>query len=206
MTEPTDKPLPLRLHCLGGAEAPAAIASDIRILATFPERARERFWEALGPALKEPLTRDIEAHLDGFCRAFEVSGDELGRAIRASRFLVREASFRDLPRAAFAEDVIRLAGDANEVAAILLAGFEAGKGVVRREILETTLADHGKLVESVEWRVDNLASSSRGDRLQVPIVCLTLGYREGERRDRITLQLTPEALRTLKRVCDRLVS
>ncbi|MCK6592439.1 MAG: COMM domain-containing protein, partial [Polyangiaceae bacterium] len=65
---------------------------------------------------------------------------------------------------------------------------------------------HGKLCESIEWRIDTVTSSSRGDKIQLPIVWLTLGYREGERRDRISLQLTPEAVQSLRRVCERISS
>ena len=196
----------MRLHALGGEAAPPQIVADLRVVLELPARAKEHFWEALGPCLKEPLPPEMEAHLTRFCEAFGVPDADLGNAIRACRFLLREASLRDLSRGAFADDVARLSGGSEELSALLLAGFEAAKKVVRGEVLAATLADHGKLVESIEWRTDMVSSSSRGDRIQIPVVWLTLGYREGERRDRISLQLTPEAVQSLRRVCERMGS
>ncbi|EYF08878.1 Hypothetical protein CAP_2739 [Chondromyces apiculatus DSM 436] len=202
----------MRLHALGGEMAPPQIMADLRVVLELPARAKEHFWEALGPCLRDPLPPEMEAHLTRFCEAFGVPDADLGNAIRACRFLLREASLRDLSRGAFADDVARLsagaagAAGAEELSGLLLAGFEAAKKVVRGEVLAATLADHGKLVESIEWRTDMVSSSSRGDKIQIPVVWLTLGYREGERRDRISLQLTPEAVQSLKRVCERLGS
>jgi hypothetical protein len=206
VSDPASKPPAVRLYALGGEVAPPQIVADLQAVLRLPERARAHFWEALGPCLKEPLTPQIEELLTGFCRAFEAPDADVGSAIRACRFLLREASIRNLSPSAFADDIARLSGGSKELTSILLAGFEAAKKVVRSEIVAASLADHGKLCETIEWRVDTVSTSSRGDKIQIPVVWLTLGYREGERRDRISLQLTPEAVQSFRRVFDKLGS
>lgn len=197
------------LFCLGGQAAPEAIAKDLLALARLPERARARFWEALGPALPDPLPASVEPALDGFARTFEVSKDELARALRASRFLVREASARGLDRERFGEDVVRLAGgslspEAAVIAPLLLSRYDAARASLAAGALRETLADHGAVVESIEWRVDGVLASSRGDAGAARIAVLTFDYREGVRKDRITLHLSPEKLEELRRALERM--
>jgi hypothetical protein len=177
---------------------------DIGRLAALPPGARERLWEALGPSLSEPLPAPVEAVLDGFCQRHEVAGNELARVLKACRFLVREASRVDLPRAGFAADLAALGAGA-EVQRVLLAGYERGKAVVRGELLHAALAAHGKVLVGVDWRVDTVAASAGGAKLQAPVVMLTLRYEDGGRQERITLQAVPEALQELRRVCDQLL-
>jgi len=51
--------------------------------------------------------------------------------------------------------------------------------------------------------VDNVTASDRGAKLNTTVVLLTLRYRDGNREERITFQLTPDAVRELKLFCDR---
>ncbi len=122
----------------------------------------------------------------------------LTRAVRACRFLLRQAAMLDLSEAALAEDLARL-GDTGEVRAALLPGYATVKKVVRSEVVRGALVDHGKVVERVAWRVDHVASSNRGANLDVPVAVLSLWYREGERQDHVTLQLPPTRWRSSRR-------
>ena len=196
----------LKLHALGGSPAPAGMAADLQKILLLPASARQHFWEALGPSLREPVAPEVEAQLDQFCRAHAIDDGLLAPAIKACRFLLRRAAAIDLSRALFAEDLALLTGSAPELAALLLVGYEAGKSVVRREILRNALLDHGKLVDGVDWRVDRLTTSNRGDKLDARVVSLTLRYREGEHNERITLQMLPESIADLRAMCDALLS
>jgi len=60
-----------------------------------------------------------------------------------------------------------------------MPGYEAAKAFVRREIHQAALADHGKVVERVDWRVDQVVTSNRGEKLGVPVAVLTLSFRRG---------------------------
>ena len=62
-----------------------------------------------------------------------------------------------------------------------------------------------KLLEGIDWRLDKLEASDRGHDLRAPVLLLTLRYREGRKSERVTLQLLPDTIRKLKRVCERFV-
>lgn len=209
MSNPAELPSPplhpQKLHCLGGAEAPPGIGADLQILMRLPESARASIWEALGPSLVEPLPADLEARLDRFCGAHGASGSDLARALKASRFLVREASALDLSRALFAEDLAALSGGP-DVGALLLPGYETAKAFVRRDIVRRALADHGKLLVDVEWRVDTITASGHGAKLRAPVAILTLQVQEGERQERVTLQVLPSTLEQLRKICDQILT
>lgn len=197
------------LFCLGGEAAPEAIAADLKALVRLPEKARARFWDALGPALPDPVPAAAEDALDAFARTFEAPRDELGRALKASRFLVREACARGLARERFEEDVVRLAGgplapESAVIAPILLSRYDAARAALAAGALRETLSDHGAVLESIEWRLDGVLATSRGDAGATKIAVLTLGYREGEQKNRVTLHLSPEKLEELRRACERM--
>jgi hypothetical protein len=196
---PTDKPL----QALGGRPAPAEIERDIELFLALPTPAKTHFWQLLGPSLVDPLPDTLEADLDAFCQAHGVRGAELARAVRACRFLVWQASCRDLPRERFAEDLASLS-PSPELGSVLLAGYEAGKAQVRNELLRGALLDHGNVLDAVDWRVDRVTTSSRGGALEATVGVLTLRYRAGGKDERLTVQLVPEALRELHQACERL--
>jgi hypothetical protein len=204
MTEPGAPPS-IPLESLAGGAAPPDIADDLRVLTRLPLSARERIWEALGPCLVEVIGPDVEGRLDHFCQTHGVPDGDLARVIKACRFLIREASVVDADRDAFARDLGRLCPDLPALGEILLPGYDLAKAQVRAEILSNTLADHGKLVEGIDWSVDVLSSSSRGERLGLPVIVLTFRYREGTRRDRITLRFVPAFVQRLREICDRIV-
>jgi len=193
------------LHCLGGQPAPREIAGDLALLLELPPSARARLWEVLGPCLVEPLPDTMEARLDAFCRAHQAPEESVARVVKACRFLVRQASSLGLARDLFASDLASL-HPSPEVADVLLAGYEAARAQVRRELLRGALLDHGNVLEGVDWRVDQVATSSRGGVLHEPVGVLTLRYRAGGKEERLTLQLVPEALRELRQACESVVT
>src|SRR5262245_53531987 len=97
-----DPPSPARpppsLRALGGAAAPPAIEADLERVLALPPEARQGLWEVLGPCLAEPLTAEVEERLDRFCRAHQLASADLARAIKACRFLLRQAAAADLSR------------------------------------------------------------------------------------------------------------
>jgi hypothetical protein len=201
MTEPT-----VPLHCLGGSAAPPEIAADLRALLDLPEVARRRFWEALGPSLADPVPASVEALLPRFAERHAIADADLARTVRACRFLLRAAARIDLDRAHFAEDLRRLAGDADAdgLAAVLLPGFERAKEHVRAGLLQRTIADQGRIVEGVDWRIEEIVSSNHGEGLRHRVALVTLSCREGDRRERISLYMGADALEELVRVYARL--
>lgn len=201
----TDAPAPMPpLRCLGGHSAPPDVCADIALLSTLPASARGQIYTVLGPCLGEPVPPSVDADVDRFCKDLALDPAVVARVIKACRFLLRQAAVVDLRAADFAADLAVL-GDGGEMAEALGPGYEAAKRVVRAEIARGALLDHGKVVERVAWRVDHVTASHQGHNLDLPVIVLTLGYREGERQDRVTVQLLPDALLELQAMCARLL-
>ncbi len=199
---PPAPPPPLR--CLGGVPPPPDVAANLVVLASLPLPARRQIYRVLGPCLGEPVPEAVDVEIDRFCRELSLDAAVLARVLKASRFLLRRAAVIDLPAADFTADLVAL-GDSGAILEALAPGYEAAKRVVRSEIARGALDDHGKVVERVAWRVDHVTASHQGQGLDVPVVVLTLGYREGSRQDRVTLQLPPDALLELQAMCQRLL-
>jgi hypothetical protein len=198
------------LICLDGEKAPEAIVADLRLVASLPETARLRFWDALGPALAEPVPDSVETALDAFARAHDVHPSVLGRTLKASRFLVREACARNLDRPQFEEDIVRLCGgamspDATVVVPILLSRYDAARASLGAVAFRETMADHGHVLRSVEWRLDSVLASSRGNTGGARLAVLTLGYGQGNEDKQLTLHITPDKLEELRRACERML-
>ena len=195
-----------KLHCLGGQGAPPELILGLERLLRLPPSAKQRFWDALGPALPEPLPPRAEPILDAFCAQHGVDKDDLAGALKACRFLLWEASRRSLGRDLFAQDLEALRPGDPELGRILLRGFEAAKEQIRRDLLARSLASHGKLLGDVEWRLDVVAASNQGLAFQAPVAMLTLWYEENGRRESITLQALPGAIKKLEATCKQLLA
>ena len=196
----------VKLHCLGGRQAPVEIARDFLGLQRLPRSAQDGIWEALVHCLGDKVEEGSEAVLDRFCAAHGASGDVLALALKAARFFVRQAAARDLSAAVFAEDVMAVTEGDEALARTLAGGYEAAKNVLRAELMRQALADHGKVLERVDWRTDILASSSRGERFRMPYVTLTFTYREGEQQSRVSLQMPRETIGQLRALCDTILA
>jgi COMM domain len=202
---PLPAPASPGLHSLGGDSAPPGVAADLRRVLALPASAQQRIWEVLGPSLRDPVPPGAAEQVARFCAEHGVREAELAPAIRASRFLLRGAATEDLTPQRFAEDLAVLAGeDSAALTEVLLPGYEAARAHLRGELLRRSLADHGKTLEGAEWRLDVASASSRGKNLRVPIVNLTLSYREADRAERLTLQLTPDMVQYLRTLLDRI--
>lgn len=196
---------PPRLYCLGGQAAPPDLGADLSRLSGLPAPALQKIWQVLEPSMAENISKETEELLDVFCAAYHVDHDELGRVIKACRFVVREAAQRDVPAGALAQDLDKLCPDDDLTKEIVLAGYEPAKERIRRDIVRAAISDHGKLLTGVSFRVDVVQSSERGLRLGVPVALLTLHYREGDEAGRVTLQALPDMMGELKSVCDRIL-
>lgn len=200
----SDSPPPT-LHAAGGARPPPDLAGDLGRLAAMRPEAVAKLWQALGPCLSDPGSEETARTLDVFCAAYGVDEDDLARGIKACRYLIEGGARLDLPAEKVAEDIGRLCPEAPEIGTVLLAGYEPVKAEMRRAIVASALAEHGKLLLGVQWRVDVVDSSDRGARLGVPVVMLTLRYREGSEERRITLQALPDMMGQIKGICEHVL-
>lgn len=194
-----------RLYCLGGQAAPPELGADLSRLARLPPEALQKIWQVLAPSMDEHIGKETEETLDLFCAAYRVDDEELARAIKAVRFVIREAARRDVPRDALSDDLDKLCPEDPLARGIVLAGFEPAKQRVRREIVRAAIAEHGKLLVGVGYRVDVVQSSERGLGLGVPVALLTLHYRDGAEAGKITLQALPDMVGELQATCNRIL-
>lgn len=194
-----------KLHCLGGQEPPPGMGEDLAKILSLSAEARSRYWHVLGPSLNDPVTREAAELLEAYRRSFQLDEDALAHAIKACRFLIREAARLDVSAEQFGED-IRSLHPSKEIPELLLAGFERAKLQVRMEILRGAIADHGNLLVGVDWRIDTMEAADRGVRLKLPVALMTFRYREGSELRRITLQLMPDMLGELRAICDRVLT
>jgi hypothetical protein len=199
-------PLRVSLHSLGGGAAPSELVADVAGFARLPEPARTSLWDALGPSLPEPPPRDLSERLRRFAEERSASVDDVARVVLGLRFVVRQAAARDLSMAVLAEDLGALTSGVEGLREAVAAGYDAAKRLVRGEVLQRAVLEHGKLLERVTYRVDYLLQSTEAEKLHVPVTMLTLTVRDGDARERLTVQVLPEQLRSLRDLCNKLLA
>jgi hypothetical protein len=198
-------PAPVRLYCLGGGEAPSDLGADLRRLVRLPVEALQKLWQVLAPSLAESIAKETEQLLDLFCAAYKLDEEDLARALKACRFVIREAAQRDVPAEAVAEDLDRLCPGDPLLKELVLAGYEPARAQIRHEIVKAAVADHGKLLVGIKWRVDAIQASEQGAKLGMPVALLTLHYLEGAEAGRVTLQVLPDMMGELRQVCEKVL-
>jgi hypothetical protein len=200
------KPPDIKLNCCQGRPAPVPVVEGWRQYLRFPEQARKGFWGVLFPALLEPANPANKQRIEAFSREHGLEEVAVVSAMRGCDFLLRQASALDMDAAPFRQDLAALSEGDEQGADFILSQYEGAKADLRKVIIQESLADHGKVLVGIDWRVDNVTASDRGAKLNSTVVLLTLRYRENNRVERITLQLTPEAIRELKLFSDRFSS
>ena len=192
-----------QLHSFHGNPPPEPVVDGWRRFMLFPEAARQNFWRLLGPALLEPADVAHEQRIQDFGREYALRQEDVVAALGSCDLLLRQACGLDLTAEQFLQDLNRLSAGTADAANVIMARYAAVKGQLRKQIVQYSLADHGKVLLGIDWRLDQVSASQRGDQLNTQVIFLTLRYREAEQLGRVTFQLTAEAMQHLKRFCDR---
>lgn len=193
----------IKLRCFQDNPPPSVVLDGWERLTRFPKEAKSDFWNVLRPTLMRPNHPSNEKLIKTFCSKFSLAEADAVDALRCCDLLFRRASALNLDHAAFQQDLTALSSGDAGAGAFLLAQFDEAKGALRQQIILDSLADHGKLIVGLDWRIDDVSVSDRGVALNTRVVLMTLRYREGNRQERITLQLTPEAMNELRQFCNR---
>jgi hypothetical protein len=182
------------------------VVSGWRKLLKLSSSARRSFWNLLGPALLEPTSEAQEGRLRDFSRANGLSKADLDAALRSVGFLLERSSALDLPLGTFQADVAVLSEETTpEGLEVLFSRYDDIRAQLRSGVVQGSVADHGNVLVGLDWRIDNVIASDRG-QVDTTIVLLTLRYLEGTKPGRLTLQLTTEALHEIKLFTDRVLS
>ena len=193
----------IKLRCFQDNPPPSVVLDGWQKLTQFPEEAKSDFWNALRPTLMRPNHPSNEKLLKTFCSKHSLAEADAVDTLRCCDLLFRRASALNLDRAAFQQDLTALSSGDAGAGEFLLVQFDEAKGALRQQIVLDSLADHGKLIVGVDWRIDDVSVSDRGVALNTRVVLMTLRYREGNRQERITFQITPEAMNELRQFCNR---
>lgn len=191
------------LQCFGGQPAPPHVQAGWQCFLQLPPEARQDFWEVLEPVLRDPAVANNDNFLDGFCDKHSVAQEDVIAAITACDNILGPASALNLSPEQLRADLVALSDGDTDASDLILSKYEIVKTKVRQGILDMALACHGKVLVGLEWRLDNVIATDRGAELSQKIVMLSLRYQDGEKFDRITLQLTPDALSQLRAFAER---
>lgn len=194
------------LFCLQGRPAPQQVIEGWKRYLSFPRPVQDDLWELVASALSEPESPQNQARLEAFCNEHKLSREEATPAVQACGFLLGRVCSGDLAADSLRQDLNSLSAghpQAQSAADAIMPRFEEIKSTLRQKIVLSSLSDHGKVLEGLDWRVDSVSSSSRGVQLNAGVVFLTLRYREAGEPGRVTLQVTPEGLNDLKAFMER---
>ncbi|MEL7447983.1 MAG: COMM domain-containing protein [Pseudomonadota bacterium] len=194
------------LRALGGARVSTDVATGWHAFIALPQPAKDDIWNVLAPLLRNPADPQNPERFQQFCKLHGIEAAATAPALEALNRLLSYASAVDLPEEDFAADLETLSGGTHDPAiASVLAEYAGAKAALRTAALRASIADHGKLLTRIDWRVDDVSSSNHGLEFKAPVMLLTFHFREGQREERITLQLLPDTMRELQDVCSRFV-
>jgi hypothetical protein len=193
-----------RLHCLGGDAAPADITNDAARLTRLNDGAIAALWPVLEPCVVRPVSAELGQHLSAFCLQHEIAEADLGHVIRICRWLLHSAASVDLSSERLGQDIDTLWPEPGALRGVLLDNYPAVKSLLRDVLLANALVKHGNVLDNVEWRIDRVAADTKAPRLDLPVALVTLSYRNRDRSEHLTLQLTPEQLMRTTRVLSAL--
>jgi hypothetical protein len=139
-----------------------------------------------------------------FSERFGLNPVQVVAAVRSCDYLLRQSAAMNLSAAELRRDLETLSGPHRAGVDLLLSRYDVVSERLRRRILEETLADHGNVLIGFDWRVEHVTASNRGTSLATAVTHLSLRYRDGAEVRRLSLQLTPETLRSLRQFCEEL--
>ena len=96
--------------------------------------------------------------------------------------------------------------DAADQAEAIVALYGAQGNDLRAELARAAVLSHGNVMSGIEWRIDSVASTDRAKEINLAVAMLTFHYVDNATDKRITLQVLPDMLGELRRVCDQILS
>lgn len=189
------------LQCLDGRPAPPELGAALASLSKWSAEQRSLLSELVPPCL-EPLAEDqLESRVARFCRRHDLPADLAPPALKAIRFLLRATAAMAGEPEMIHHDVEALVGR-DDLAELLVPLYVEALPALRREILEATIAGHGRILVGLEWRIDTIGSSNRGRAINAPVAQLTFHVQQAGQTEAVTIQMLPEMVKQLRDTCD----
>lgn len=199
----SEKQQPPALHCCQGEPAPDGVVEGWAHLLSLRTSAQQAFVELLTTSIVEPDERALEAMLARFCESHDIEPGAVLGALTACQFLLQRSAALDLEAHLFMDDLQKLSPDDAGGLRLIASRYLPLKQRIREHLLEQSLADHGRVLVDLDWRVDHVTSTDRAVNLDTPVVFLTLRLRDAERDERVTMQLTARSIRMLRLFAQR---
>lgn len=192
---------PAALRCLGGEPPPPELAAELATLLTLPASVLDTYAEVLEVSLAPVLDDRAETFIKRYGRKHDVEPERLAPSVKAIRFLFTRAVQAGTDRGDFVHDVEALLppAEAEHVLARLLPLFDVAFPKLRHHAAFLSVAEHGRVVRAVRWRLDVVKASDHGARIDVPVATVTFQYQQGPNAGQESYQLLPEQAAELRR-------
>ena len=121
---------------------------------------------------------------------------------------MRSAASLDVAPAAVREDLrILLEGHPEAARLVELLGgcYDRALPLLRGQQVLTSLLTYGAVLDDVHARLDLVPVSRHATSSMVPIVNMTMAYRDGAEPKQLNLQVSPTVLRKLFKTCEAFV-
>jgi hypothetical protein len=194
-----------KLRTFDGGPGPAVVEAAWSAYRELDDPLRRELPELLRGILETPNDPANDGRFKAFCSHFDVSSDVLGVVVQGLNLLIGHASALGIEPIELRADLLTLGEGEASVSDPIVELYAALRPLLRARLVDETLADHGRLLVGVDWRVDELKISDRGVGLDTSVMHLTLRYREGNETSRVSFQLVPEMARRLRDACARVV-
>ncbi|MBW2525972.1 MAG: hypothetical protein JRI23_17460 [Deltaproteobacteria bacterium] len=198
---------PVVLQCLLGAAAPPELGGNLASLLELPAAVLDSYAEVLEANLAPVIDDRVETRMKRYCRRYQIEPGSLAPSVKACRFLFTSAVRAGVDREAFIADVRALLPEeqATSVLDRLLPLFDEALPKMMQAAVFRSIAEHGKVVRAVRWRMDEIKASDHGMRLDVPVATITLQYQEGPNAGQTSYQLLPDQAAELQRALAHIV-
>lgn len=195
---------PVGLRCLRGAPAPPDLAAGLATLLGLPASVLDSYAEVLEANLGSSIDDRAETFTKRYCRRHDIEPERLAPSVKACRFLFMRGVEAGTERHDFIADVESLLPppEARLALARLVPVFDVAFPRLRRASAFLSVAEHGRVVRAVRWRLDVIKASDHGARIDVPVATITFQYQEGPNAGQASYQLLPEQAAELRRALD----
>lgn len=190
------------MRILGGQRPSPEVLDAWGQVLRLPDAARAGFWGLLTAAVLEPLDPRAGERITAFANESGVERDKLLQALQVCDLLLGGGATHDVSADDLHRDLIALSGGSMSLHDDFVRQYATVRPVLRARLVEQALADHGKVLIGLDWRVDNVTASGRG-QIATTVVMMTFRYREGDEFGRVTVQMTPDSIKALKAFADR---
>lgn len=195
------------LRSCGGAAPPLPVVEGWKQYLELSDPVQLDVWKLVVDSLATPDDANkVQQRVEAVSAVHDVSAGDVVAASLACQVLLGGACAQDLTREEFEQDLKTLSEGRTDGLEVILSRYDLVKAELRHVEDAQVMADHGKVLENVEWRLDKIVSSSRGYHRESDVIFLTIDYREGNTPGRMTFQVSARGLQSLKRFMARFQS